>query len=577
MNLFKSKKGSIEKPWLKLYKDKGIPENLDYPECSMFELIENSSIKYPNNIAYDYFGSTCTYKNFIDKIHEVAKALKAQKIKENDIVTICMPNTPQAIITFYAVNLIGAIANVVHPLSGEKEIENYLTTTNSSLILTIDIAYKKVANVVKNTKVKKVIVTTAADEMRFLTSILYWIFKGKKVEIANSKKILKWKEFVDLGKDYKGIYRVRRKSSNPAVILYSGGTTGSPKGILLSNMNFNALALQSYYSVGSCEAGDSILAIMPIFHGFGLGESIHAPLSFGMKCILIPAFKAAEFDRLIKKYKPNFIIGVPTLFEALLKYGKFKEGSLSFIKNFMSGGDVISNETKKKIDKLLLKNGAKTTLRIGYGLTEGTCASCLTQDNVKYESGSIGIPFPDTIYKIVKIGTHDEVPYDTDGEICINGPTVMMGYYNDAKETAQILRVHADGKTWLHTGDVGCMRKDGVIIFKQRIKRIIISSGYNIYPSYIENVINSHTAVLTSTVIGIDHPYKVQVAKAYIVLKNKPQDLKKVKKSIQAHCEKYIAKYSLPYSYEFRDSLPKTLIGKVNFNELIEEEKNKSK
>lgn len=577
MRLLKSKKGSIDKPWLKLYKD--IPEKLDYPECTMFELIENSAIKYPSNIAYDYFGTTCNYKNFIDKIHEVAKALKKQNIKENDIVTICMPNTPQAIITFYAINLIGAIANIIHPLSGEKEIENYLKNTNSNLILTIDIAYEKVINIVKNTKVKKIIVATAADDMKFLTSFLYWIFKGTKVEIdSNSKKVLKWKEFVNLGKEYKGIYRVRRKSSEPAVILYSGGTTGTPKGILLSNMNFNALALQSYYSVGSCEAGDSVLAIMPIFHGFGLGESIHAPLYAGMKCILIPAFKASEFDNLIRKYKPNFVIGVPTLFEALLKYGKFKgNNSLSFIKNFMAGGDVISNETKKKIDKLLLQHGAKTTLRVGYGLTEGTCASCLNPEEIEYESGSIGIPFPDMIYKIVKIGTHDEVPYNTDGEICISGPTVMIGYHNNLTETVQTLRTHKDGKIWLHTGDVGCMRENGMIIFKQRIKRIIISSGYNIYPSYIENIINSHPDVLTSTVIGIDHPYKVQVAKAYIVLKNKPTDFKKVKKSIKEHCEKYIAKYSLPYVYEFRESLPKTLIGKINVNELIEEEKSKNK
>lgn len=575
MKLLKSKKGSIDKPWLKLYK--GIPEKLDYPECTMFELIENSSIKYPNNIAYDYFGTTCNYKNLIDKIHEVAKALKMQNIKENDIVTICMPNIPQAIIAFYAINLIGAIANVIHPLSGEKEIENYLKTTNSNLVLTIDISFEKIEKVISNTKVKKIIVATAADDMKFLTSCLYWIFKGNKIEIdPNSKKVLKWKEFVNLGKNYKGIYRIRKKSSDSAVILYSGGTTGTPKGILLSNMNFNALALQSHFMCGSCGAGDSILAIMPIFHGFGLGESIHAPLYIGMKCILIPTFKATDFDNLIIKNKPNFVIGVPTLFEALLKYGKFKGKSLAFIKNFISGGDVISDETKKKIDSLLLKHGSKTTLRVGYGLTEGTCASCLTPE-IEYEKGSIGIPFPDTVYKIVKIGTHDEVPYNIDGEICISGPTVMMGYYNDLNETIQVLRTHKDGRTWLHTGDVGCMKENGVIIFKQRIKRIIVSSGYNIYPSYIENIINSHSAVLTSTVIGIDHPYKVQVAKAYIVLKNKPKDLKSVKKSMKAHCEKNIAKYSLPYAYEFRESLPKTLIGKVAFNKLVEEEKIKNK
>lgn len=573
MKLLISKKKSLNKPWKKLYG--AVPEKLDYPECTMYELLEASSIKFPNYIAYDYFGTTCNYKNLINKIHEAAKALKVQNIKEKDVVTICMPNTPQAVEMFYAVNLIGAVANIIHPLSSENEIENFINETNSNLILTIDIAYEKVSKIVKNTRIKKIILATAADDMKMLTSMLYWIFKGKKIEIdPNINNVIKWNDFLNQGKNYKGKYQVRRKSDDVAVILYSGGTTGIPKGILLSNMNFNALAIQSFVMCGTCKEGDSILAIMPIFHGFGLGECIHAPLAFGMKCILIPTFKATEFDNLIRKHKPNFIIGVPTLFEALLKYGHFKSNDLKSVKSVLSGGDVISDSTKEKIDKLLEKYGSKTKLRVGYGLTEGTCASCLTPENV-FEKGSIGIPFPDTYYKIVKIGTHDEVPFNTDGEICISGPTVMMGYNNNIDETMQVLRKHNDGKIWLHTGDVGCMSENGVFIFKQRIKRIIISSGYNIYPSYIENIINSHPDVLTSTVIGIDHPYKVQVAKAFIVLKNSVKDVSKIKKKIKDYCKKNIAKYSLPYEYDFRDSLPTTLIGKVAFNKLIEEEKNK--
>ena len=281
-----------------------------------------------------------------------------------------------------------------------------------------------------------------------------------------------------------------------------------------------------------------------------------------------------NFNSIIKKYKPNFIVGVPTLFEALLKNNRLKKKDLSSVRCVISGGDTLSKPLKDKVDTFLKEHGSNATVREGYGLTECVGASCLTPHN-KYKEESIGIPLPDVTYKIVKIGTHDELPRNMDGEICINGPTVMMGYLDSPKETAKVLRKHEDGKVWLHTGDIGCMDEEGFVYFKQRLKRMIVSSGYNIYPSYIEKIIESHPSVQTSTVIGIDHPYKVQVAKAYIVLKEGIKPSHSIKKSIKEHCEKNLAKYTLPYEYEFRTELPKTKVGKISYLELEKEIKKK--
>ncbi len=556
-------------PWIKYYGD--IPPILDYPNFSIVEMLEKTAKKFPNLIAYEYFGRECKFSRFIEKIEETACALKEQGIKENDVITICAPNTPQAIIMFYAVNMVGAIASMVHPLSGEKEIEYYLNESHTKLVLVIDIAYEKVLNVLKNTHVEKIILMSASNEMGPIKTFLYWFFKGRKTKIEKSEDTYTWKEFIDIGYCYKKKYRAKRKGSDPAVILYSGGTTGSPKGIVLSNKNFNAEAVQSALMCDPNGPGDSILSIMPIFHSFGLGVCTHTTLCIGMKSILIPAFSAKDFGNLIKKHKPNFIVGVPTLFEALLKTKGLKERDLECASCVISGGDILNPDLKKKIDDFLSKHGSHAKIKVGYGLTEGCGASCLTPTGY-YKPESIGIPFPDTIYKIVKMGTNEEVLTNEVGEICISGPTVMMGYLNEPKETMKVLRVHDDRKLWLHTGDVGCIDSEGFVFYKQRLKRIIISSGYNIYPSYVEEVINSHPAVLASTVIGIKHPYKKQVAKALIILKEGIIPTLEIKKSILKHCEKNLAKYSVPYEIEYRKTFPKTLVGKVAYGEIQKEE-----
>ena len=545
--------------------------HLEYKNEMIYEHFLDTAKEHPNYIAYEYFGREVTYQKFVKNIEKCAKALKAIGVMEGDVVTLCLPNMPEAIIMFYAINMIGAISNIIHPLSSENEILDFLKLSNSKVIITIDIAVSKIVNILSESKLSNIIVTNASENMKFDKKFLYYLARGRKMHLPEIDIITMWQDFLVLGDNYIGPFVSKRDMNDPAVILYSGGTTGIPKGILLSNLNFNALAMQAKEIVMP-KPKEIILAIMPIFHGFGLGVCLHTTLCVGMKCILIPEFNHKKFKKLIKKYHPNFIVGVPTLFEALTN-AKFKKNELSCITNIISGGDTLNPNLKKKIDDFLMKYGSNAKVRVGYGLTESTAATVLSIPTEMRE-GCIGIPFPDMECKIVKPETHIEVENNTEGEICFSGPTVMLGYLNETKETMQTLRKHEDGKIWLHTGDMGYKDDEGMIFFKQRIKRIIISSGYNLYPSYIESVIDKHPSVNCSVVIGIPHPYKVQVAKAFIVLNPGYKPNNETLDSIKKFVSKNIAKYSLPYQYEFIESIPKTKIGKVDYASL-EKKKNR--
>lgn len=566
-----NKKNNIKTPWLKYYKE-GVPAHLNYPKGTMVGYFLEAVARYPENIAIEYYGRTYTYRAFYEMIRDTAKSLKSQGVKEGDTIAICMPNTPEAILMFYAANMVGALVSLIHPLSAEKEIQNYVNGSGATFLLSLDLVYDKVHNIVDNTCIKKIVIASAGDSLKTIKKFLYK-FKNRgtvpKIELTDD--IMTWNEFINYGYDYQGEIACLKGANDPAVILYSGGTSGDPKGILLTNMNFNALALSCHKMIEQSGEGESILVILPIFHGFGLGVCIHTTLGCGMRVVLVPNFNPKDFGKLLHKHKISIVCGVPSLFESLTKTSMGKN-DLSKLKSAISGGDFMSKDLKNKVDTYFREHGSNAEIRVGYGLTEASAAICVTPTG-EYRESSIGVPFPDTYIKVVRVGTHDEVPYGEDGEICISGPTVMMGYLNNLEETIQTLQIHEDGRTWLHTGDVGSMDKDGFVYFKQRVKRIIISNGYNLYPSYIETIINSHPDVFTSTVIGIPHPKKVQVAKAYIVLKDGVKPSKDVEKSIRLHCEKNLARYSLPAVYEFRESLPKTLVGKVAYRELEKESK----
>ncbi len=567
-----NKKEYKERPWLEFYDEEGIPSHLEYPDCSMVDMVMQSAEKWPDNIAYVYYGHKVTYKNFVKKIEKTARALKNYGVKEGDRVTICMPNTPEGITMVYAVNMVGAICNMVHPLSSEKELEYYIKVAESKYVLVFDAIFDKIYRLRDSAGLERIIVVRPSDGLSFLKQKMYRLLHVKKVKLPiNDSRVVLWEDFIANSYFYQGNYHEERGANDPAVILYSGGTTGAPKGILLTNLNFNALGVQATTVIKQAVPGATILSILPIFHGFGLGVCIHTPLCKGMGCILIPAFSYKQFADMIRKNEPNFIAGVPTLYESLIN-SRLRPGDLKSVKAVICGGDALNQTLRDKVNKCLETYGSSAKIRVGYGLTEATGAVCLSPEN-SFKNGIIGAPFPDIYCKIIRTGTHDQADVGEEGEICISGPLVMVGYLNDDAETAQTLRLHDDGKLWLHTGDLGSLGEDGFIYFAQRLKRMIISSGYNIYPTHLESIINSHESVLTSTVIGIDHPHKGQVPKAFIVLKPGYKAGKKVEREIRELLERNVPVYALPVAYEFRDKLPQTLVGKVAFKKLEEEEK----
>ncbi|MDD7216052.1 MAG: class I adenylate-forming enzyme family protein [Anaerovoracaceae bacterium] len=565
---------NVKTPWIKNLG--GVPAHLEYYQGSMYDKVAEIAENYPDYIAYDFMGGKVKYKDFIKKVDDCARALAAIGVKEDERVTICMPNAPQAVIMFYAINKIGAIANMVHPLSSEKEIEFYLKESASVVCITLDQFYGKFERIRGNVPLRSLIITSIKDVLSPVKRKGYYLAQGRKIKkVPANAEIVWWEKFLRDGSHYHGPYHVERKAGDPAVILYSGGTTGTTKGILLSNLNFNALSQQIIATNPMFKPGDKMLAVMPIFHGFGLGVCIHSMLASGGRCLLIPRFNPKSYAKLIKKHRPNFIAGVPSLYEALLRLNTLDRVDLSCLKGVFSGGDSLSVELKKRFDAFLKDHNATIPVREGYGTTECVTASCLTPSHWAKE-GSIGLPFPDTFYKIVKPGTEEEVPYGEEGEICLAGPTVMMEYINNPEETANTLRRHADGLTWVHTGDLGMMDEDGFIYFRQRIKRMIVTNGYNVYPSQIENVLDAHPYVHMSCVIGIPDPLKMQKVMAFVVLKPGVKvSEEQARNEILEHCRKYIAKYAMPADIEFREDLPKTLVGKVAYRVLEEEEMKK--
>ncbi len=560
----------VKTPWAGHMGD--VPMHLNYFGGTMFEAVEKTAEKYPNNIAFDFMGRSTTYSKLVNETVKCAKALKSIGIRDGDKVTVAMPNCPQAIYMLYAINLVCGIANMIHPLSAEKEIEFYLNESESVTAVTLDQFYGKFENIRKNTKLNSIIIASVKDELSRPIKAGYMLTEGRKIQkIPADAPIIRWRDFMRMERFCFYNYKVKRTGEDPAVILYSGGTTGTTKGIVLTNRNFNALAQQVVAANPMFRPGDKMLAAMPLFHGFGLGVCVHTMLANGGRCILVPRFTAKSYAKLITKYKCNFIAGVPTLFEALLRIPSMENADLSSLKGVFSGGDSLSVELKKKLDKFLYDHKSVVQVREGYGTTETVTACCLTPPHMS-KKGSIGVPFPDTYIKIVKPDTDEELPYGEEGEILLAGPTVMKEYMKHPEETANTLRTHADGLTWVYTGDLGVMDSEGFIYFHGRAKRMIISSGYNIYPAQIENILDAHEYVQMSCVIGVPDTYKMQKVKAFVKLAQGVPANDETKEELMEYCRRQIAKYAMPYDIEFKEDMPKTLVGKVAYRRLEEEE-----
>jgi len=558
---------SIDKPWLKYYSEEQILA--DMPADTIYNYMFKKNLDHLDDDALIYFGKTISYRSFKSKIDECAKSLLAKGIKANDIVTLCMANTPEALIMFYALNKIGAVANMVHPLSSENEIKNFVNEVDSKMIVTIDSSFNKVSKIMDETNLKDVIVVSPSDSMPSYLKFLYNL--KNKIHSKSDERILMWKDFIALGKNKKDVEEYKFKKDKVSVILHTGGTTGKPKGVELTNENFNCMVEQFILNANNFERGDRMLAVMPVFHGFGLCSSLHLPLSQGVAAVLIPKIDIKTIDKTLNKYKPNHILGVPTLFKGIMKVigeklesGELKKFDLSYLKYAVSGGDAVLPAFETDINRFFALCGSKAKLAKGYGLSEVVAGITFAYDDYNREE-SVGIPMVQTNMKIVHPGTDEEVLDGESGEICIKGPTVMKGYYKNIEESNKSL---IDG--WLHTGDMGTF-KEGILYFDQRKGDMIISSGVNVYPKEIETIIETNPAVSACAVIGIYHPYKGEVPKAYIALKDGYEYTKELEEEINTTCKNNLNKYSIPASYEFREVLPQTLLGKICRSDLRDE------
>lgn len=566
--------------------------DINYKKTSIYEMVRGAAGRVPENTAYEFQGRNTSYADFIDKVDHVAACLQAMGLRKGDKIIVCMPNCPQAIHLFYGASKCGIVCALIHPLSAKMEIEHYLNNSEARVAFTLDAFTNNFIAVKDRTpKLEKVVTTSIKDELSFLMGIGYSLTLGRKVpKFPKKDYIMGWKQFLGLAKkeDYKS---VDSKGEDPVCILYSGGTTSASKGILLSNNNLNFTSygtlaisncipcfIEDLYTDKATEYVKAreyiVLSVMPIFHGFGLGVGIHSFLSFGGKCVLVPTFTPESYAKLIKDKHPNYIAGVPTLYEKMIGLDIMADADMSSLEGIFCGGDSLPVSTRTKFNDFLASHNGKTVIREGYGLTECVTASCITPVN-EYREGGIGIPFPNVLFKIVKYGTEEELPYGEEGEICISGPNIMMGYVGDPELTAEALRVHADGRTWLHTGDAGSIDSDGFVYFKQRYKRIIVSSGYNVYPSQIEDAVNSYPDVEASCAIGVPDPVRQQRVKVYVVLKPGVEGTEELKQKLIAHCRDYVAAYAVPKLFEFIDKLPYTKVGKVAYKELEEYDRKK--
>jgi long-chain acyl-CoA synthetase len=557
-------------PWYESY-DPGFPKYLNYPDRTLYEMIWDTNQQYPDKTACTFMGTKICYSELVDLIDRTAEALTKKGISKGDVATVCLPNVPQAVISFYALNKIGAVVSMVHPLTPAQELKQILIATKSKALFVLNLFLPQYLEILPETGNLFTVCCAIPDYLPAKLSLAFYLAKGRKIKkIAYDDTILPWKEFVRNKSNRKSIretslYERAISSDECAVYLHSGGTTGSPKTVKLSSRNFNVLALQGPFIIGVKDPnGLKMASILPFFHGFGLCMGLHTMMVNGINAVLIPIFSSDNLVAMLRKEKPNFIAAVPTLLEGIMNNKKLKSMDLSFIQAVFCGGDTLTAELKRRFDRFLKDHGSKAEVREGYGLTETVTVCCVNPIQKNRES-TIGIPLADIRMKVVELNTIEEVAPGTPGEICVSGPTVMLGYLDDPEATAQACRVHEDGEVWVHTGDYGSMDEEGYFRFIQRMKRIVKVSGIPVFPSQIEDVIAKIPQVREVCVIGIPHPYKMQVIKAYISV-NDPETVRQEElyDEIRKVCSEHLIRHAIPAQIELMDQLPRTKVGKID-------------
>jgi long-chain acyl-CoA synthetase len=554
------------RPWLRFYGE--LPPSLSYSELTLYQAVAATAARVPDDIAWDFLDTTSSYRAFLASIDACADAFAALGLAAGERILISMPTSPQGVIAFYAANKLGAVAALIHPLSTAPEIEYYLNASRARIALTLDAFYERFAAVEPELPLRTLILARIPDYLSPLKKFGFWLTKGRKIAKVPADARVRWWADLMTG-THPPAPRGATGTYDPAAILFSGGTTGMPKGIVLSNRNFIAEGMQAA-TWGSMAQGNSILAILPLFHGFGLGVCVNAAFMAGGKSILVPIFSAKIVAKLLRAKRPNLLVGVPTLYDALARDSSLARADLSCLRATFSGADTLPRPVKERFEKLVAEHGGRVKLLEGYGLTEAVTA-IMAMPLTEYREGSIGIPFPDMLAKICRVGTVEELSPGEEGEICVSGPAVMMGYLDDPEATRAALRVHADGCTWLHTGDLGRMDADGFFYFTERLKRMIKSSGFNVYPAQVEAVLYRHPLVAEACVAGVPDPAQVERVQAFVVLKDAAQANAETERALIEHCRARLIKWSCPREIEFCAELPKTRVGKIDYKMLVQQ------
>ena len=560
---------SAAKPWLKYYDQKFIDQTV--PDCSAFEYVCHQNKNHLPETAIDYYGRRITYADLIVNVKKTAAAFRAIGMKKGDIATVVSVMTPEVIYAFYAADMIGATLNLVDPRYSAEGIREYIEEVDSHLLICLNVAYERCHQAAKHTHVERVLVISPADSLPLHLAVGYKLTNPNKNRYKSN--VLHWKDFIAAGQN-QSTNAEPYDPQHACVVVHTGGTTGSPKGVMLTDKDFNSIAQQFGAYEKLFRRGQKLMNIMPPFIAYGYACGVHLPLVLGLTVVIIPNLDPAKLGLLIWKHKPEHLFGVPAHYQQMAASPLLKNKDLSFIRNYAAGGDAITVGAEQTVDAFLKEHGAEFPLAKGYGMTEVSSAATAAAGTVN-KVGSVGIPLVNTVVSVFEPGTESELPIGERGEICISGPAVMKGYYNKPDETAILLHRHADGKLWAHTGDIGYMDEDGFVFLDSRIKRLIIRhDGFKVFPSMIENVISRHPAVQQCSVVGCTDRDHVQGRLPFVYVVLEPEADKKkrqIQRELRQLCREELPEYVQPVGYKFISEMPFTPIGKVDYRKLEEE------
>jgi len=557
---------SQAKPWLKYYDQKFIDQTL--PALSAFEYVCQRSKNHLNDTALEYYGRKFAYADLIVNVKKTAAALRGAGVKKGDIITVVSIMTPEIIALFYAADMMGATLNLVDPRYSVEGIREYIEEVDSHLLVCLNVVYERCRQAAKRTNVEKVIVLSPADSLPPVMAVGYKLTTPDKNKYASN--VIRWKQFIK-GGEGQSTAAEPYDPDHACVVVHTGGTTGSPKGVMLTDDCFNGIALQFQAYPKLFHRGQKLMNVMPPFIAYGFACGIHLPLVLGFTVIIIPNLDPAKLGSLVLKHKPEHMFGVPTHYQQLASDPKLRDKDLSFIINYAAGGDSLSRGAEQTVNDFLAAHGARYPIAKGYGMTEVSSAATVAA-GLDNKPGSVGIPMVNTVVAAFEPGTDQELPIGQRGELCISGPCLMKGYYNKPEETAILLRRHPDGRVWAHTGDMGYLDEDGFVFLDSRIKRMIIRhDGFKVFPSMIENVVSRHPAVHQCSVVGCadkDHT-QGRLPFVYIVLKADTTAKKKqVIRELERMCAEELPEYVQPVAYKFIPSMPMTPVGKVDYRQL---------